>query len=58
MTHFKKVPDSSDGWNYAKNYINLNGNNIITEDHKHTKEVQNLVMEILFIRRTIIGLFL
>ena len=46
MTHFKKVPDSSDGWNYAKNYINLNGNNIITEDHKHTKEVQNLVMEI------------
>jgi len=20
MTHFKKVPDSSDGWNYAKNY--------------------------------------
>jgi thymidylate synthase len=46
MTHFKKVPDSSDGWNYAKNYINLNGNNIITEDQKHTKEVQNLVMEI------------
>mgnify|MGYP002681673225 FL=1 len=46
MTHFKKVPDSSDGWNYAKIYINLNGNTIITEDHKHTNEVQNLVMEI------------
>jgi thymidylate synthase len=46
MTHFQEVLNSSSGWNYATNYIYYNGNNIITEDHKHTKEVQNLIMEI------------
>ena len=46
MTHFQEVSNSSSGWNYATNYIYYNGNNVITEDHKHTKEVQNLIMEI------------
>lgn len=46
MTHFKEVSNSSSGWNYAINYIYYNGNNVITEDRKHTKEVQNLIIEI------------
>jgi len=46
MTHFQEVSNSASGWNYATNYIYYNGNNVITEDHKHTKEVQNLIMEI------------
>lgn len=46
MTHFQEVSNSSSGWNYAINYIYYNGNNVITEDRKHTKEVQNLIMEI------------
>lgn len=46
MTHFQEVSNSSSGWNYATNYIYYNGNNVITEDYKHTKEVQNLIIEI------------
>ena len=46
MTHFQEVSNSASGWNYAINYIYYNGNDVITEYNKHTKEVQNLIMEI------------
>jgi len=46
MTTFNIFNNSSDAWNYIINYIKRTGNNIITEDHKMTREVQNLVAEI------------
>lgn len=46
MSHFQEVSNSASGWNYAINYIYYNGNDVITEYNKHTKEVQNLIMEI------------
>lgn len=46
MTHFKEFNNSSSAWNYAINYIQYSGNNVLTEDHKLTREVRNLILEI------------
>ena len=46
MTIYNIFNDSSSAWNYAMNHINDKGNNIITEDNKLTREVQNLILEI------------
>lgn len=46
MTHFREFNNSSSAWNYAVNYIQYNGNNILTEDNRLTREVQNFVLEV------------
>lgn len=46
MTTFNIFNNSSDAWNCAINYIKNVGNNVITEDNKLTREIQNLIIEI------------
>lgn len=46
MTTFNIFNNSSDAWNYIISYIKSVGSNVITEDYKMTREVQNLAAEI------------
>lgn len=43
MNEFDTVRDA---WNYAKNYINMCGQDVLSEDYQRTKEIMNLKMTV------------